>query len=114
MYGMRQTASAWEEDYARKLEHEVFARGASAPAVFWNEERQITLVVHGDDCTASGWRSEMTWLENKMGEWYEIKTRGRLDELTNGITEMTIHNREVKWDGRNLSYEADPKHMKFS
>ena len=87
---MRPAASAWEEDDARRLEGEVFVRAVAAPTVFWNVERQITLVAHGDDFTASGWRSEMTWLEKKIGEWYEIKTRGRLDGVTPGMQEMTI------------------------
>ena len=39
LYGVRQAASAWEQDYAS--------------TAFWNEERQITLR-HGDDFTASG------------------------------------------------------------
>ena len=113
LYGMRQAASAWEEDYARRLESEGFVRGVAAPTVFWNEGRRITLVVHGDDFTASGWRSEMTWLEKKMGEWYEIKTRGRLDGVAHGMQEMTILNREINWNGHTLTYQADPKHVQF-
>ena len=37
LYGMRQAASAWEEDYARRLEGEGLVRGVAAPTVFWNE-----------------------------------------------------------------------------
>ena len=82
--------------------------------VSWNEERRITLVVHGDDSTASGWRSEMTWLEKKMGGWYEIKTRDRLDGVTHGMQEMTILNREITWNGHTLTYQADPnKHVQI-
>ena len=53
----------------------------------------------------------MTWLEKKMGERYEIKTRGRLDGITFGMREMTILNRQISWNGYNLFYQADPKHV---
>ena len=55
----------------------------------------------------------MTWLEKEMGEWYEIETRGGLDGVTPGMQEMTILNREINWNGHNLSYQADPKHVQI-
>ena len=83
------------------------------PTVFWNEERQITLVVHGGDLTASGWRSEMAWLEKKMDDWCEIETRGRLDGITHDVQEVTILNREMNWNRHRLSYRADPKRVQI-
>ena len=47
LYGMRPAASAWEEDYAAKLETIGFARGRSAPTVFINEVSGVRLVVWG-------------------------------------------------------------------
>ena len=41
LYGMRQAASAWVEDYAKR----------SATTVFWHPESGVRMVVCGDDFT---------------------------------------------------------------
>jgi hypothetical protein len=35
LYGMRQAASAWEDDYATRLTNAGFVQGKSAPTVFF-------------------------------------------------------------------------------
>ena len=54
LYGFRPAAQAWEEYYAEKLIGEGFVRGQASPVVFWNEEKDISVVVHGDDFTFEG------------------------------------------------------------
>ena len=53
LYGMRPSASGWEDHYTDKLKSETFVRGVAAPTVFYNEGTGVRVVVHGDDCTFS-------------------------------------------------------------
>ena len=54
LYGMRPAARAWEEDYSGKFEEEGYVRGKAAATTFYNEEKDVRLVVHGDDFTFTG------------------------------------------------------------
>ncbi len=49
IYGMRPAAQAWETLYAGKLEGAGFARGKGNGVMFYHEERDISVLVHGDD-----------------------------------------------------------------
>ena len=49
LYGMRAAGNAWEKDYVAKFESIGFARGVSAPTVFFNSALNLRCVVHGDD-----------------------------------------------------------------
>ena len=77
LYGMRKAASGWEEDYARNLESVGYKRGIAAPTVFFNKSTGVRVVVHGDDFTMTGVDEELNKIEKLMGQWYEIKVRGR-------------------------------------
>ena len=80
LYGMRQAASAWERDYSEQLAEIGFAKGIAAPTVFYLEERGVRCVVHGDDCTFSGKRTDLLWIKSKMEESYELKMRAMLGD----------------------------------
>ena len=54
MYGTRDAASNWEHKYAAHLRASGVAQGASAPCVFYHRERDVQLVVHGDDFSFLG------------------------------------------------------------
>ena len=47
---MRKAKSLWEDDYTRKLTTD----GFSAPTILFHPERQVRIVVHGDDATFAG------------------------------------------------------------
>lgn len=112
LYGMRPAGQAWEKDYSQKLEEDGFAKGKAAATVFMNPKTQVRLVVHGDDFTFLGPEKELDIMEEKMGEWYDIKVRGRLGDGPKCVQKMTILNRELEWKENYLTYEADPRHAK--
>ena len=111
LYGMRPAAKAWEDDYAGNLQGWGFRRGLAAPTVFYKEEGDVSMVVHGDDFTAPGPDDELTKLEAKMREWYEVKTRGRLGPDRKDDKEIRILNRKVKWLDKMITYEADERNI---
>ena len=49
LYGARDAARNWQEEYSSYLEPIGFIRGILTPSVFYHESREIRVVVHGDD-----------------------------------------------------------------
>ena len=78
MYGTRDAAQNWEHAYAEYMEEIGFRRGIASSCVFWHEERELRVVVHGDDFTVLGWELQLDWLRKNMYERFENKHRGRI------------------------------------
>jgi len=112
LYGMRPAASAWENDFAERLESIGFVRGKSATTVFFNPTTSTRCVVHGDDFTFLGYDIDLKDVAARMREWYEIKVRGTIGDEPGDDSEMTILNRRVEWKDGVITYEADSKHAK--
>jgi hypothetical protein len=72
LYGFRPAAAAWEELYSGKLVGCGFQRGQSCTVVFYNAERDISCVVHGDDFTFEGAGPDLLWIAGEMKSWFEI------------------------------------------
>ena len=86
-----------------------FKKGVSAPTVFYNEERQLRCVVHGDDFTFLGFEKDLDHIQWLMSKWYEMKVRGRLDGEPGGQNETTILNRRVLWYGDSIRVRGRPQ-----
>jgi hypothetical protein len=109
---MRPAASAWEKDYSDKLLVLGFKKGVAAPTVFFCESKNVRCVVHGDDFTFAGKKSDLMMIAKALQEVYELKVRAVLgDEITDD-KEITILNRQLSWIDDGLRYEADEKHVK--
>ena len=110
VYGTRDAGKLWEDTYTVVMESMGFKAGDSNPCVFWNEERQLMCVVHGDDFTTLGLDEDLDNFEKMLQESFEIKIRGRLGEGCLGPQEIRILNRVVAITKEGLTYEADPRH----
>ena len=53
MYGTRQTAEGWQDEYSSYLRKLGFVQGEASACVFRHPERRILVSVHGDDFTSS-------------------------------------------------------------
>lgn len=111
LYGMRPAARAWEDLYADKLVDYGFEQGRSAPTVFKHAEKDMEMVVHGDDFTVLGFEEDLDELVNAMQGWFEIKVRGMIGPDAGDKKEMTILNRKVEWLNWGIQITADKRHM---
>ncbi len=59
MYGTRDAAQNWEVTYVKFMIDAEFASGKATPCVFYNKERELRAVVHGDDFTILGKEEEL-------------------------------------------------------
>ena len=76
---------------------------------FHHAERDISVVVHGDDVTAMGTDADLDWYASELQKVFEITIRGRIGEGTEE-TEVSILNRIVRMTPTGVRYEADPRH----
>ena len=78
LYGTRDAAQNWEREYEATFKSLGFIQGASSPCVFYNPERDIRTVVHGDDFTSIGDDTQLAWLATELKKVYELKLRAVL------------------------------------
>jgi len=110
LYGFRPAAAAWEKHYSQLLEGVGFIRGESCGVVFYHEERDVSLAVHGDGFTFSADDVDLWWIRDLMASWFEIKVRAILGEDCHDDKEVVILGRRVRWTEEGIEYEADPRH----
>ena len=113
MYGTREAGARWEECYTTVLIKIGFEQGKASPCTFRHREREIELVVHGDDLTALGCDESLDWYENALQKEFDVKIRGRLGSGKLDQKEIRILNRIVRWTPRGIEYEADQRHAEI-
>ena len=112
-YGTRDAGAIWEETYAEALIELGFTRGVASPCCFHHKDRDIGVVVHGDDFTTIGEAEDLDWYEKGLASFFELKVRARLGPDETDDQEVRILNRIVRVTPSGLSYEADPRHVEI-
>ena len=112
-YGTRDAGLLWEDTYAACLESMGFKRGVANPCCFYLEDRDLAVVVHGDDVSALGRRQDLDWYHKKLAASFEIKIRAVLGEGPGCDTEVRILNRILRLTEDGLLYESDPRHVEM-
>ena len=114
IYGSRDAAQNWEEEYRDFLVNTAgFERGRASPCVFYNRKRNLRIVVHGDDFTVLGADADLDWFRTMISNRYEVKFRARLGPDDNDDKAVRILNRLVAWTNRGIVYEADQRHAEI-
>ena len=110
IYGTRDAAQNWEEEYSSFMMSIGFRRGMSSPCVFYHKSQNIRVVVHGDDFTVLGHEDQLDWFKDAMSDRYEIKLKARLGPNVKDDKSVRILNRVVWWDSDGIHYEPDQRH----
>merc|ERR1711940_492141 len=87
-----------------------FKQGRATPCAFVHRQRNLKLVVHGDDFTVSGLEGDLDWFRAKIQQKIEVKFRGRLGPGVRDDRSIRILNRVVEWSEEGIHYEADQRH----
>ena len=113
LYGFRKAAVQWEQHYAAQLEEVGFVRGLGCSVLFFHQERDIALAVHGDDFIATGRDADVEWFCEYIRKCFEVKVRAVLGEGDHYDKEVVMLGRTVKWvDGKGVDIVADEKHRR--
>ena len=113
MYGTRDAAQNWFEEYSQRLLEVGFKQGAATPCIFYHEKRAIRTYVHGDDYVSTGTIENLNWLKTQLESKYQVKTQ-ILGPNEGQSKEVKILNRIVSWNCTSgIIYEADPRHAEI-
>ena len=75
MYGTRDAAQNWYEEYSTQLVRIGFAQGKTSPCVFYHPQRGIKTYVHGDDYVITGLPHQLQWMQNQLEKKYKFMTQ---------------------------------------
>ena len=93
---------------------EGFIKGKASPFIFYHMERNIRIVVHGDDFTVLGHSEDLDWFRERIIKRFDVKFRGRLGPSVKDEKVMRILNRVVEWEAdRGIVSRADKKHAEI-
>ena len=113
MYGTRDAGANWEKELTDCLKKAGFAQGMSCPNVYFNAEKDIATMVHGDDEAALTDDDGLKYVEDVLNSRYKISVRGRLGGEVDDDREGRILNRYIRWTSLGLELEADPRHAQL-
>ena len=113
LYGTRDAAMNWQECVADHLKKIGFQRGKAYPSLYFNKEKNIHTLIHGDDYVSVWSKSHLKWLQSELEAAFEIKTDmlglNDVDLQTSG----KILNRLISVDEAGWKLEADPRHAEL-
>ena len=115
-YGTRDAAQNWELEYTEMMTEAGFRQGAYSACVFYHEENNVRVVVHGDDFTVLGPSKGFDWFRGVVQQRMEMKFKNRLErgkpgavKILNRIATVTengleyIRRRELQGSGDSRS-----------
>ena len=70
MYGTRDVAQNWFDEYSQQLLSIGYTQGAATPCIFYNHEKDIRTFVHGDDYVSIGKLESPNWLREQLAKKY--------------------------------------------
>ena len=111
LYGLRTAASSWEKAYSGTLEKSGFRPGSASTCTFFHPEKEIRIVVHGDDFIVEGREEDLQWTRKVLESEYLVKMRALLGPERSDDKVADVLNRVVEWKDDEFWYEADPRHV---
>ena len=72
MYGTRSAATNWQAHYTKVLVQNGFTVGLANNCTFYNEQKQIHCMVHGDDFISTGPDESLKWMEQMLEKDFKI------------------------------------------
>ena len=114
MYGTRDAAQNWEQEYCQFMTGIGFRRGKASPCVFYHKERNVRAVVHGDDFTILGFAKDSEWFKEHITAKWEVKLKDRIGLQPHDMKVIHVLNRIVEWTDKGIIYEADNRHTAIS
>ena len=111
LYGMRTAAGNWEKEYSTTLTEAGFSAGKATVVAFYHKQRDVRIVVHGDDFVVEGTHANLNWVETILAAKYITKVRGILGPQPGDQKSIDILGRVIEWRPNELWWEADPRHV---
>ena len=107
MYGTRDAPQIWAEVVRSTLDRLGYKQSVFQPAVYYNLEKDVIVVVHVDDFLCTGDGKALEELHVKLSKAFEIKQKTLSME---DYREVSYLNRILKVNSEGINIIGDPKH----
>ena len=107
---MKNAASGWEDDHARKLTDEGFRRSGAASTTCFHTRSHVPVDAGADDLTFAATETELKRIRSKMSEWYGVKVRGTLGTGRRDVREIEIQRGNLRWTDQGLEKGTSSEH----
>ncbi len=108
MYGTRDAEQNWELGHTEMTTEADCRQGSFGACVFYHKQKNVRVVVHGDDFTALGPSKSLDWFRGAVQQGMEVKFKERLVRGQVGASVRTL-NKIVTVTDEGLEYEADQR-----
>ena len=109
LYGTRDAAANFQLEVRKVMKSAGFEVGKYNVSTYYNAQRQLRTLVHGDDFVTVGNREDVKWFREKLDQRFQLKTsvvgRGKGE-----VQETRILNRVLRTTEDGWEYEADQRH----
>ena len=112
MYGTRDAALNWANEYGDTLKEAGYKQGIINPCLFYHAEKDVTILVHGDDFVAVGHESHLEETKKVLNDKYKIKVE-TLGDKKEEAKEIRVLNKVIRLTKEGLELEADPRHAEL-
>ena len=112
MYGTRDAALNWAMESGSALKEAGYKQGIANPCLFRHEEKDVTIMVHGDDFVAVGKEEDLQDTEKTLNQRYKLKVE-TLGNEEKDLKEMRVLNKVIRITSAGLELEADPRHAEL-
>lgn len=109
MYGTRDAAMAWQQEYEQAMLREGLQAGRASPCHFCDRACGVRIVVHGDDFLGLAPRRDADHFAASMRARYSVEAPW-MGPRADDPKAVRVLNWMIRWEQRGVSYEADPKH----
>ena len=108
-----ESSACWQAHFVQILKEHGFVQGLSNHALFVHVERDVRLLVHGDDVMVEMPTDEEKWFECVLFSKYDGKCTGQLQSDGNTAMEASLLNRVIRWGPTpgSAELEADTRHV---
>ncbi len=112
MYGTRDAASNWANEYGETLKKAGYQQGVTNPCLFWHPGKEVAIMVHGDDFVAIGSDEQLAETQKTLADKYKIKVE-KLGADAGDVKEVRVLNKVIRYTSEGLELEADPRHAEL-
>ena len=109
MYGTRPAANNWQKCYTTLLVSNGFVGSRACACIFRHHDRDIDVMVHGDDFISTADGEDLLWLEGLLGSKFEIST-SIIGPEPQDEKQLKVLNRIIVVEDQGYTYEPDARH----
>ena len=109
MCGTWPAANKWQKCYTTLVTENGFKRTRACTCVFRHPERDIDLMVHGDDIISTGDAEDLAWLKELFEKQFEISTN-IIGHEPGDEKHLKVLNRIISVEEGGYTYEPDARH----